>query len=207
MTHECPEPQLLGALFDGVLPAAEEEALHAQMLGCPDCQALLAAVGLAVEDEMLAAPPPVPEALLHRVKRMGARESPLALAVRWVQGLLEPLASALAPQPLAAGLVRGGDSACDRLSYQVTLGDLPFEILVIGEDDAHVTLVAHPVHAPPAGLSLKLSCEGQMRAFASLTVDGTTIRGLEPARYELSVERAGEAVGSLTVAVEGRAVT
>lgn len=207
MTHECPDPHLLGALFDGVLPPAEEEALHARMLGCPDCLALLAAVGLAVEAELLSAPPPVPEAMLNRVKRMGVREGPLALAVRWVSGLLEPVAGALAPRPLAAGLVRGGDAPRDRLSYQVTLGDLPFEIVVSGEDDTHVTLSAHPVHAPPAGMSLKLSCDGQMRAFASLTADGTTIRGLESARYELAVELAGRAVGSLTVAVEARAGT
>ena len=71
MTHECPDAEVLGALFDGLLPPVEEEALYARMIGCGECQEVLAALGLAAEAELDQVALEVPSRLLDHVRSLG----------------------------------------------------------------------------------------------------------------------------------------
>ena len=51
MNHHCPDEETLAAYFDGLMPAEEEAALHAELLSCPDCVRLVATLGLVLEVE------------------------------------------------------------------------------------------------------------------------------------------------------------
>ncbi len=210
--HRCPDDESLAALFDGLLEPEEEAELYSKMLGCETCQALLAEIGMAMEAEA-GAMPPAPAAWEGRVRGLcEPSPGPLALAVRWVAGLLEPVRDALAPMPELALAVRGhaGEPGpvVERLRYQLVLAELPWEVVLAAEPDARVSMSARPLHAPPAGLTLRVDVAGPTRALASVGADGATVRGLEAERYELSVESGGRTLGSLSLSVRaGRAET
>ncbi len=220
MTHECPDAEVLGALFDGLLPPVEEDALYARMIGCGECQEVLATLGLAAEAELEQVALEVPSQLLEHVRSLGAAdaaqgqasvegalEAVVALAVRWVSGLLEPLTDALAPTPLASVAVRGSADPGDvnvqaeRLRYDVEVGGLALELVLTAEDDGRVSVQARPTTAPTAGLALRLSTGGRAQAVTSFGADGATLHGLEPGAYDVTVESRGEPLGHLTLSL------
>ncbi|MEZ4471217.1 MAG: hypothetical protein R3F60_10530 [bacterium] len=210
--HRCPDEETLAAWFDGLLSPAAQDALCAELLGCPSCARLAAALGLVIEADTpaaFAAAPAVPAAVTRRALDLWPAEPApaaraLRLAVRWIQDRLSPLADALAPLPVAAGAMRGAASGPqDELHYQVRVGDLDLEIELGVDGPAHVALGVRPSSPPPAGLLLRLTAGGETCAMSSLTADGAVLDALPAGDYELCLERAGEALGQLSLSLGG----
>lgn len=205
MNHRCPDEETLAAYFDGLLPPADEAALHRELRACPDCLELVAALGLVIDADEPDAwrSVEVPAAVTARAKALWPAEPDpitrgLRIAARFIGDALRPLADALAPMPAPAVAVRGAPTAArDELRYQVTLGDLPVQIDLepCGPDEAALTV--RPLHAPPLGLLLRLSAEGETRALSSLDHDGATVDALPLGRYELSLEQGDHPLGRL----------
>ena len=159
--HRCPDEETLAAYFDGLLPPIEEAALHRELVACPDCARLVAALGVVIEDERPDAwrAMQVPAALTRRAQNLWPSEPigqrvdrGLRLAARWIGEALQPLADALAPLPSPALAVRGaaqGAMAHDELRYELTVGDLPVAIDLEVDGPAQVSLTVRPLHAPP----------------------------------------------------------
>ena len=209
MNHHCPDEETLAAYFDGLMPAEEEAALHAELLSCPDCVRLVATLGLVLEVEPADAwqQARVPGAVTRRAVDLwpvepSAVTQTLHLAARWLGERLAPLAEALAPTPLAAGVVRGGAQAAEDLHYEITLGELPLEIDLEVDGPEQVALTLRPTAPPPAGLLLRLSSAGETRALSTLDAGGTTLSALACGDYELTLERADETVGHLTLSLQ-----
>lgn len=208
--HRCPDEETLAAWFDGLLSPAAQDALCADLLACPDCARLVAALGLVLEAEppaAFAAAGPVPASVTRRALDLwpaepSAVERGLRLAVRWVQDRLSPLADALAPLPLAAGAVRGAAAAVgpqEELHYQVQVGELALAIDLEVDGPDQVALNIRPLAPPPAGLLLRLTADGETRAMSSLTADGAVLTALPAGDYELCLEQRGQALGQLAL--------
>lgn len=210
--HDCPDEETLAAFFDGQLPPAQADALHAQLVGCPDCARLVAALGLVLETDTDAAwaRAHVPTAVTRRAMDLWpADPDPLirsmTLALRWLGGALAPLRDALQPMPQMAMAVRGGESASEtfeELRYQVTIGDVPLEIDIEVDGPDQVALSIRPVSAPPSGLLVRLQTEGETRALSSLTAAGASLPALPVGDYRISLEQAGQPLGELALALE-----
>lgn len=208
--HRCPNEEVLAAWFDGLLPPADAAALQRDLIGCPDCTRLVAALGLVIEtDTELAwlAAPPTPAAVTRRALDLWpADPDPLIrsmrLAVRWLGDALAPIMGALQPLPAPAMALRGGSAGgLEELRYQVTIGDVPVEIDLEVDGPEQIALSIRPVSAPPSGLLVRLRADGETCAMSSLTADGTTLPALPIGAYLLSLEQAGQAIGSLELAL------
>jgi hypothetical protein len=204
--HRCPNEEVLAAWFDGLLPPADAAALQRDLIGCPDCTRLVAALGLVIEtDTELAwlAAPPTPAAVARRALDLWpADPDPLIrsmrLAVRWLGDALAPIMGALQPLPAPAMALRGASaSGLEELRYQVTIGDVPVEIDLEVDGPDQIALSIRPVSVPPSGLLVRLRADGETCAMSSLTADGTTLPALPIGAYLLSLEQAGQAIGSL----------
>ncbi|HJN75640.1 MAG TPA: hypothetical protein QGF58_17045, partial [Myxococcota bacterium] len=162
MPHHCPDEETLAAYFDGLLPQTEEAALHRELVSCPDCARLVAALGLVIETEApdawhhASVPNSVTQAAIDLWPTTPSLvDRTITLAARWIHDQLAPLADALAPTPMAATAVRGSSSpeaATEELRYHVTLADLPFEIDLEVDGPEQVALTVRPLQPPPAGL-------------------------------------------------------
>ncbi len=212
-THRCPDEETLAAYFDGLMPPGEEAALHRELVACPDCARLVAALGVVIEAEAPGAADTwaVPAALTRRAQALWPSEPlvervqrGLRLAARWVDDALQPLADALAPPQLATVAVRGAarPAAHDELRYELTVGDLPVAIDLEVDGPSQIALTVRPLHAPPPGLMLRVSAAGQTRALSSLTADGATVPALPAGDYELAIERPDGPLGHVTLALE-----
>lgn len=208
MKHQCPDEETLAAYFDGLLDPGAEAALHAEMLRCPDCVSLVSALGVVLRSEdpvAWVAAPAAPADLTRRALDLWPAEAPVAamlrIAVRWLGDRLEPLADALRPEALTAGLVRGGATGGDDLRYQVSVGDLPLQVDLEADGPRRVTLTVRPLRPPPAGALLRLTTGGETRALSSLGPDGATVPALPPGDYRLSVEHRDGPLGEVALAL------
>ncbi len=192
-THRCPDEETLAAYFDGLMPPGDEAALHRELVTCPDCARLVAALGVVIEADAPGAAEAwaVPAALTRRAQALWPSEPlvervqrGLRLAARWVDDALQPLADALAPQQLATVAVGGAPPAPPhpQRGGGGSRGGRP--------------------HAPPPGLMLRVSAAGQTRALSSLTADGATVPALPAGDYELAIERPDGPLGHVTLALE-----
>lgn len=204
MMHRCPDEETLAAFFDGLLPPDAEQSFLRGLRTCDDCLELVAALGIVVDAEQPDAwlTSQVPAGLTARAKALWPAEDPIArglrIAIRWIGDALQPLADALTPMPMAATAVRGAAAeAREELRYQVTLGDLPLEIDLEIDGPDEIALTVRPIHAPPAGMLLRLTTDGETRALSSLGDRGATVDALPLGRYELSIEQADHALGSV----------
>lgn len=215
MEHRCPDEETLAAYFDGLLAPADATALHADLIGCPDCTRLVAALGLVIETDSESAwmEASVPASVTRRALDLWPVEpDPLIrsmrLAIKWLGDRIAPLADALTPMPQAAMAMRGaadlGDGA-EELRYQVTIGDVPVEIDLEVDGPEQIALSIRPVSAPPTGLLVRLQTDGETCAMSSLTASGTTVPALAVGAYRISLEQAGEAIGALDLALGGEA--
>lgn len=210
MTHRCPDEETLAAYFDGLLPPDAEQSFLRGLRTCDDCLELVAALGLVVDADVGEAwrTEAVPADVTARARDLWPAEDPIArglrIAVKWIGDALQPLADALAPMPMAAAAVRSGATAArEELRYQVTLGDLPVEIDLEIDGLEELALTVRPIHPPPAGILLRLTADGETRALSSLGDGGATVDALPLGRYELSIEQADRALGSLHLDLHG----
>lgn len=208
MPHLCPDEETLAAYFDGLLPQPEEAALHRELVSCPDCARLVAALGLVIESEAPDAwhHASVPTAVTQSAVDLWPTEASfvdhtLTLAARWIHAQLAPLAGALAPLQMATAATRGAATATEELRYHVTLADLPFEIDLEVDGPEQVALTVRPLQPPPAGLLLRLTTGGETRALSTLDASGTTVSALPTGEYDLTIERADEALANLTLSL------
>jgi hypothetical protein len=212
--HQCPDEETLAAYFDGLLPPADEAALHAEMLRCPDCLELVGALGLVLRAEApdaFARAPAVPEAVTRRALDLWPAEPDssldraLRIAVRWLGERLQPLTDALQPAAAPALAMRGAAQPAERddLRYQITLGDLPLEIGLESDGPQRLALTVRPLRAPAAGTLLRLTTAGETRALSSLTADGATVPALAPGQYRLTVEHRNHPLGHLQLSLAG----
>lgn len=215
MEHRCPDEETLAAYFDGLLPPEAADALHAELIGCPDCTRLVAALGLVIEadTELAWMQAEVPTSVTARALDLWPVDpDPLIrsmrLAVKWLGDRLAPLADALMPMPQAAMAMRGAGDAgegFEELRYQVTIGDVPVEIDLEVDGPEQIALSIRPVSAPPSGLLVRLQTEGETCAMSSLTASGTTLPALAVGAYRISLEQAGESIGALEIALDAQA--
>lgn len=215
MEHRCPDEETLAAYFDGLLSPEAADALHAELIGCPDCTRLVAALGLVIETdtELAWLRAEVPASVTRRALDLWPVEPDplirsLRLAVRWLGDRIAPLADALAPLPQAAMAVRGAAHAADgfeELRYQVTIGDVPVEIDLEVDGPEQIALSIRPVSAPPSGLLVRLQTDGETCAMSSLTAGGTTVPALASGAYRISLEQGGESIGALDLSLDAQA--
>ncbi len=159
MTHRCPDEETLAAYFDGLMPAEDEAILQAEMIQCPDCTRLVAALGLVIEAEEPDAwrSASVPAAITQAAMDLWPAEpnpvtEGLRVAARWLGEALQPLADALAPMQLAGGLVRGAAAiAEEELRYTVNVGDIPLQLDLEVDGPRQIALSVRPLEAPPPG--------------------------------------------------------
>lgn len=209
--HECPDEETLAAFFDGLLPPGEADALHAQLVECPHCARLVAALGLVLETDTEAAwaMASVPAAVTRRALDLWPADPDplirsLTLAVRWLGDALAPLRDGLQPLTQPALAVRGGAESAERfeeLRYQVTIGDVPLEIDIEVDGPEQVALSIRPLNAPPSGVLVRLETDGETRALSSLTASGASLPALPIGDYRISLEQAGQALGELSLAL------
>ncbi len=207
MPHLCPDEETLAAYFDGLLHPTDEAALHRELIGCPDCARLVATLGLVIESEAPDAwhRASAPEAVTQRAVGL-VPEQPrlLHLAARWIDRQLAPLAGALVPLQLAPSATRAGAPAqVEELRYHVTVADLPLEIDLELDGPEQFALTIRPLQPPPTGLLLRLSAQGETRALSTLNHTGATVTALPTGDYDLTVERADEPLGHLTLSLQG----
>lgn len=207
MPHDCPDEETLAAYFDGLLPEAAEVNLHRELIACPDCARLVAALGMVLESE-------APDAWHHATVPAAVTQAAVALwptttspltsalnlAARWIGDTLAPLADALTPLQPALSPVRGtAPTATEELHYQVTLGDVPLEIDLEVDGPEQVALTIRPLNPPPTGLLLRLTTSGETRALSTLDASGTTVPALSCGHYDLTLERGNQPLDHLTL--------
>ncbi len=210
MTHRCPDEETLAAYFDGLMPAEDEAILQAEMIQCPDCTRLVAALGLVIEAEEPDAwrSASVPAAITQAAMDLWPAEpnpvtEGLRVAARWLGEALQPLADALAPMQLAGGLVRGAAAiAEEELRYTVNVGDIPLQLDLEVDGPRQIALSVRPLEAPPPGLLLRVLAGAETRALSTLTAEGTTVAALPVGTYTLSLEKGGDPLGTLELSLE-----
>ena len=204
----CPDEETLAAYFDGLLTPNQAEDVHRRLLGCDECQSLFASLGavIAAGDELpvpFSVPASVtakaeslwPNSLDKRVSR-GVR-----LAVRWVEGALQPLSDALQPLTYSTMPMRGAAASkqAEVLTFEVDLSQLGLHVTLEYDSPDEVTMTIKLISQGHGSLSLRLVKDGEVRAMSSLDALGATMAALSAGIYHIDITEDNADTSSFTV--------
>lgn len=210
MKHECPDAETLAAYFDDLLGDDERDALFEQLIACPDCVELVATLADVARLDTLAArravefPAGNTEALQRRLFGGASPIEAIAkIAVRWIGRSLQPLADALVPMPMIAGVTRGAAPEHEPipLSYRIAVAHRAFEVTLDPIADGRLALVSRPQSATDDEIRVELECEGERRVAITLRDGGFTWPEVEPGVYRLRFESGGVEIDAFEIAI------